>query len=238
MLEALAEPGEEIGITDLKQVTGLPYGTIHRLLGTLSARGYVRQNDLTHKYALGAQLIKLGDAASHHFGSWVRSFLAELMELSGESANLAVLEGDHVVYVAQVPSRRHRMRMFTQVGNRVLPHSNAVGKVILAFRPRAEVEALLDRTGLPARTPHTITDRARFLAELDAVAQRGFAIDAGEEEVGVRCLAVPVFGVGNSVAAMSVSAPQGRLEREDRERILPEMVRISAALTGALISRV
>jgi IclR family transcriptional regulator, acetate operon repressor len=90
--------------------------------------------------------------------------------------------------------------------------------------------------GLPRRTARTITDLGRFLAELDTVARQGYAIDSGEEEVGVRCLAVPVFGVGESVAAMSVSAPEGRLEPKDIERILPEMLRISAALTGAFIS--
>jgi IclR family acetate operon transcriptional repressor len=126
--------------------------------------------------------------------------------------------------------------MFTEVGRRVLPHSSAVGKVVLAFRPRAEVEAMLARMGLPRRTSRTITDLGRFLAELDTVARQGYAIDSGEEEVGVRCLAVPVFGVGDSVAAMSVSAPEGRLEPKDIERILPEMLRISAALTGAFIS--
>src|SRR5436190_160172 len=141
--------------------------------------------------------------------------VTELMEVSGESANLVMLDGDHAVYVAQVASRRHSVRMFTEVGRRVLPHSTAAGKVLLAFRPRPAVEALLDRTGLPARTPRTTVDRGRFLAELDAVARQGYAVDDGEEEIGVRCLAVPVFGVGDSVAAVSVSAPEGRLRRED-----------------------
>ncbi len=158
------------------------------------------------------------------------------MEVSGESANLVMLDGDHAVYVAQVASRKHNVRMFTEVGRRVLPHSTAVGKVLLAFRPRPAMEALLDRTGLPPRTPRTIVDRNKFLAELDVVARQGYAVDDGEEEIGVRCLAVPVFGVGDSVAAVSVSAPEGRLRRDDYERLLPEMMRISAAMTGSLVA--
>jgi IclR family transcriptional regulator, acetate operon repressor len=236
LLEALADPGEAKGVSELGRVTGLPVATIHRLLATMAARGYVRQDPATHKYTLGSHLITLGDAATRHFGRFARPYLAELMEVSGETANLAVLEDDHVAYLARVPSRRHRVRMFTEVGRRVLPHSSAVGKVVLAFRPRAEVEALLARTGLPRRTPRTITDVGRFLGELETVARQGYAIDSGEEEVGVRCLAVPVFGVGDSVAAMSVSAPEGRLQPSDVERIIPEMLRISAALTGAFIS--
>jgi IclR family acetate operon transcriptional repressor len=236
LLDALADPGEAKGVSELGRVTGLPVATIHRLLATMAARGYVRQDAASHKYTLGSHLIKLGDAAMRHFGSFARPYLAELMEASGETANLAVLEDDHVAYVAQVPSRRHRVRMFTEVGRRILPHTSAVGKVVLAFRPRAEVQALLDRTGLPRRTPRTITDRGRLLAELDSVARQGYAVDSGEEEVGVRCLAVPVFGVGDAVAAMSVSAPEGRLEPRDLERLLPEMLRISAALSGAFIA--
>jgi IclR family transcriptional regulator, acetate operon repressor len=236
LLEALAQPGEGMGISELGRATGLPVATIHRLLATMAARGYVRQDSASHKYTLGSQLLQLGEAAARHFAWFARPYLAELMEASGETANLAVFEEGQVAYVAQVASRHHRVRMFTEVGRRVLPHTSGVGKVVLAFRPRPEVEALLARTGLPRRTPRTITDPARFLAELDAVARQGYAIDSGEEEVGVRCLAVPVFGVGGSVAAMSVSAPEGRLEDGDIERILPEMLRISAALSGAFLT--
>jgi IclR family transcriptional regulator, acetate operon repressor len=236
LLEALAEPGEAKGVSELARATGLPVATIHRLLATMVSRGYVRQDSGSHKYTLGSHLIRLGEAAARDFGQFARPYLVELMEASGETANLAMLEDGHVAYVAQVASRHHRVRMFTEVGRRVHPHTSGVGKVVLAFRPRAEVEALLARSGLPPRTPRTITDLARFLAELDKVASQGYAIDSGEEEVGVRCLAVPVFGVGGSVAAMSVSAPEGRLQDRDIERVLPEMLRISAALSAAFLT--
>jgi IclR family transcriptional regulator, acetate operon repressor len=236
LLETLAESGGARGVSELGRATGLPVATIHRLLVTMAARGYVRQEPASHKYTLGSHLIKLGEVAIRQFARFAQPYLAELMEVSGETANLAVLEDGQVAYVAQAPSRHHRVRMFTEVGRRVLPHTSGVGKVVLAFRPRAEVEALLRRTGLPRRTPRTITDLDRFLAELDQVARQGYAIDSGEEEVGVRCLAVPVFGIGDSAAAMSVSAPEGRLEAGDIERILPEMRRISAALSGDFLA--
>ena len=236
LLEALAEPAEAQGVSELARATGLPVATIHRLLATMVSRGYVRQDARSHKYTLGSQLIRLGEAAARDFAQFARPYLAELMEASGETANLAMLEDGQVAYVAQVASRHHRVRMFTEVGRRVHPHTSGVGKVVLAFRPRVEVEALLARTGLPRRTPRTITDPARFLAELDKVAGQGYATDSGEEEVGVRCLAVPVFGVGGSVAAMSVSAPEGRLQDRDIERVLPEMLRISAALSAAFFT--
>jgi len=236
LLEALAEPQEAKGVSELARATGLPVATIHRLLATMVSRGYVRQDTGSHKYTLGSHLIRLGEAAARDFAQFARPYLAELMEASGETANLAMLEDGQVAYVAQVPSRHHRVRMFTEVGRRVHPHTSGVGKVVLAFRPRAEVEALLARSGLPPRTPRTIVDRSRLLAELDVVARQGYAVDDGEEEIGVRCLAVPVFGVGDSVAAVSISAPEGRLRRTDHERLLPEMLRISAAMTGSLVA--
>lgn len=232
LLEGLAGAGDEITLSQLAAVTGMPLTTIHRLIKTLEARGYVRRN-ATRRYGLGAPLIGLGDAASRLFGTRARPYLAELVELSEETANLALLEGDHVVYVAQVPSW-HKMRMFTEVGNRVMPHCTAVGKVLLARLPRLQVERLLRRTGMPRRTDATITDPRQLLDQLEQVRLDGYAVDAGEEEVGVRCFAVPVAGVGSSVAAISVSGPQARLTPQACERIVPEMKRVAAALAADL----
>src|SRR5699024_4626069 len=148
----------------LAALSGLPMPTIHRLIRTLVELGYVRQNS-DRRYALGARLIRLGDNASLQFGTWARPLLAELVEEVGETANLAVLERDEVVYVAQVPSQ-HAMRMFTEVGRRLLPHGTGVGKAILAHLPVEEARALLQRTGMPAYTEHTHTDIDNFLEHL------------------------------------------------------------------------
>lgn len=231
LLEALAAAGgDPVGVSDLAQAVGLPQATAHRLLATLVRRGYARR-EASRKYALGSRLAPLGDAAGRTFRGWVRPYLAELVELSGETANVAVLEDGHVVYVAQVPSR-HRVRMFTEVGNRLLPHTSAAGKVLLAGYPRAEARRIIERSGLPARTPATITEPERFLAELDAVAERGWATDDQEEEVGVRCVAVALHGLGESPAAMSVSGPAERLEQPYRERLIPQMLRLAERITA------
>ena len=95
--------------------------------------------------------MRLADAAQRALARSARPHLAELVALSGETANLAVLEGDDVVYVAQVPSP-HTLRMFAEVGRHVPPHSTAVGKVLLAAMPRERALAVLRRTGLAART--------------------------------------------------------------------------------------
>lgn len=208
VLEALAQAGRSLGVGELSDLTGLPLGTAHRLLQSLQQRGYVRR-DASRKYSVGTAALRLADAAERSLARGARPYLAELVTLSGETANLAVLQGDDVVYVAQVPSP-HTLRMFAEVGGHVPPHSTAVGKVLLAAMPRDRALGVLHRTGLPARTSATITDLATFAAELDLVADQGWAADEGEQEAGVRCVAVPVGGPGPTLAAMSLSGPSER----------------------------
>ena len=135
--------------------------------------------------------------------------LSHLVDEIGETANLAMLDGDQVAYVAQAPGR-HSMRMFTEVGRRVQPHCTAVGKALLAATTDEEVRALLPRTGLPRHTPHTVTDPDEFLAQLGRVRDSGYAMDEGEQEVGVRCIAVKV-PESTLPLAMSVSGPAPRM---------------------------
>lgn len=232
LLELLATAATPLGITELGERSGMPYATVHRLLATLVDRGYARQDGRTRKYLLGSRLLRIGVSANRMLATWSRRHLAELVEISGETANLAALENDAAVYVAQVQSRR-MVRMFVEVGNHVEPHSTAVGKVLLAYRPRARVEQLIADAGLPAITPRTITDRRRLLAELDAVAAQGFATDEEEHELGVCCVAVPVFGIADSVLALSVAGPSGRLGPARREGLVADMRRIAAALSAS-----
>ncbi|MGX1116844.1 IclR family acetate operon transcriptional repressor [Streptomyces ambofaciens] len=208
LLERMADAGGEVGLSELSASSGLPLPTIHRLMRTLVACGYVRQQP-NRRYALGPRLIRLGESASRLLGTWARPHLARLVEETGETANMALLDGDEIVYVAQVPSK-HSMRMFTEVGRRVLPHSTGVGKALLADFPADEVRALLGRTGMPAATDKTITTPDGFIAALEEVRRQGYAIDDNEQEIGVRCLAVSVPD-SPTAAAISISGPAGRV---------------------------
>ncbi|SCL32729.1 transcriptional regulator, IclR family [Micromonospora rhizosphaerae] len=218
LLEIMADAGGVIGLSRLAQESGLALPTIHRLVRTLVDLGYVRQEP-SRQYSLGPRLIRLGDSASHLLGTWSRPYLARLVDSLGESANLAMLDGDRVVYVAQVQSRQS-MRMFTEVGRRVYPHCTAVGKALLAHLPPSDVHALLKRTGMPAQTEHTITEPRRFAEEIERVLAQGYAMDDGEQEIGVRCVAVPVLGTANRLA-VSVSGPAPRVTPDVVERAVP-----------------
>ncbi|MFA9444879.1 IclR family transcriptional regulator [Egicoccus sp. AB-alg6-2] len=231
VLEVLAASGREMGISELGQATQLPYATIHRLTATLVRRGYVRQDPRSRKYVLGARLVELGTAAGRMLGGSARPYLERLVELTGETANLALLEDGYVVYVAQASSRR-MVRMFTEVGNRVLPHSTAVGKVLLAHQPRAVAERILQRNGLPPATANTVTDAAVLLRELERVRERDYALDLEEQEEGVNCVAVPLLPANGLVAAMSVSGPTGRLDEPRRREVIEHLRTVAADLVA------
>ncbi|HEX6469441.1 MAG TPA: IclR family transcriptional regulator [Streptosporangiaceae bacterium] len=210
LLEHLADAGGEMALSELTEASGLPMPTAYRLMRTLVNRGYARQAP-SKRYALGPRLIRLGESSSRLLGAWARPALARLVDEVGETANMALFEGDAIVYVAQVPSR-HTMRMFTEVGRRVQAHCTGVGKALLAQLPVDAARALVARTGLPAQTPHTIIDFETLMRDLELIRRRGYALDDEEQELGVRCVAVPIIGAP-TLSAISVSGPSARLTR-------------------------
>jgi IclR family acetate operon transcriptional repressor len=232
LLEELADAGGSTGISQLASATGLPLPTIHRIMRSLAAGGYVRQ-DPHRRYALGPRLVRLGQSAGRLLGDWALPYLSRLVDQVGETANLAILEGDAVVYVAQVPSP-HAMRMFTEVGRRVLPHSTGVGKALLSALPDEQVRAIVARTGMPAATEHTLTTPEALLAELAIVRARGYAVDDGEQELGVRCVAVPMAGPVPGNSAISVSGPSSRVTAARVEHIAPLLMAATAELVADL----
>jgi IclR family acetate operon transcriptional repressor len=231
LLETMADHDGTIGLSQLAAELELPLPTIHRLVRTLVDLGYLRQEP-SRQYVLGPRLIRLGEVSSRMLSIWARPHLARLVDELGESANLAMLDGDQIVYVGQVPSR-HSMRMFTEVGRRVLPHCTAVGKALLADMPAAEVRDLLARTGMPQHTPNTITDADRFSRALEQAAEQGFATDEGEQEIGVRCVAVAVPDAPTRLA-LSVSGPADRMSEELVGRAVPLLHEAGLALSDDL----
>jgi IclR family acetate operon transcriptional repressor len=235
VLETMADAGGVISLSQLAADAGLPLPTIHRIVRTLVDLGYVRQEP-SRQYSLGPRLIRLGDVAARRLSTWARPHMAGVAAALGESVNLAVLDGDQIVYVGQVMASQHSMRMFTEVGRRVDPHTTAVGKAILALEDPAEVRALLGRTGMTARTSHTITTPAGFAEELERTRERGYALDNEEQEMGVRCVAVAVPGAPQQVA-LSMSGPLSRMGDDVVERAAPLLREAAAAIAAELGAR-
>ncbi len=229
VLEIMATAGGSIGVCALAESAGLPLPTIHRLIRTLVGRGYVRQLP-SRQYALGPKLIRLGESATKLIGAWSRPYLSELVKVTGETANMAVLDETKAVYVAQVPSA-HSMRMFTEVGRQVSPHCTGVGKALLTQLSDEAVRSIATRTGLPAQTANTHTDIDGLLADLQLSRHRGYAIDEGEQEIGVRSFSVPVPDAP-TLTAISVSGPAARVSKESADHIVPLLKRVAKELSA------
>lgn len=240
ILEAVATAGKEIGqrasltLSQISHETGLSQATVHRLLKTLVALEYMKQLP-SKEYTLGAKLIPLGIGATPPLADLAKPFLLGLEEAIHETANLAVLDGDLITYIAQVPSRHH-MRMFTEVGRRVRPHASGVGKAILAGLKNDQVKRIVNRTGLPRYTDNTLLTVDDLLADLVEIRRRGYAIDDGEQEIGVKCIAValPLSPAGATLpAAISVSGPSIRMDAETVAKSVEELRKTAIALVRA-----
>ncbi len=231
ILEAIADAGGEASISELAERARMPIPTIHRLLQTLLSLGYLYQLP-NRRYGLGPLLVRLGERASGQLGGVARPELVSLVQDLGETANLAILDGDQMAYLAASPSP-HAMRMFTEVGRRVFVHSSAVGKAVAAELPENRVAELVGRAGMPASTPQTVATLTDLLVDLRRVRERGYAVDDEEHEVGVRCYAVAVPNAPLPMA-VSVIGPVSRVDEAFGQRAVPRL-RVAAARIGATL---
>ncbi|MCU1631582.1 MAG: IclR family transcriptional regulator [Micrococcaceae bacterium] len=231
LLELMNEAGGEVTLSELAASTDLALPTIHRLLRTLVGKGYVRQLP-NRRYVLGPRLIRLGEGANRQLGALARPQLKHLVDVLGETANMAVLDSDMVVYIAQVPSL-HSMRMFTEVGRRAHTHDTGVGKAILAQLDDELVRRIISRAGMPTPTTKSIASIDALLDELAVVRGRGYAVDDGEQELGVRCFAVAVPD-SPTPTAISVSGPVSRVDEDFAQRVVPLLTAAAQAISNDL----
>ncbi|MCL6580826.1 MAG: IclR family transcriptional regulator [Firmicutes bacterium] len=235
VLRAFEDPPHVLGISDLARALGLSKGTVHLVVGVLEAEGFLEREGESGKYQLGPAIYRLTAAARHDLRLAAREPLRRLYAETSFPAYLAVLLDGRAVVVEKAGPTLTFLPVL-DVGTPVPLHSSALGKALLAFRPEAEREALLERlaaAGLPATTPATITDPAGLREELRRIREEGLALDREESLPGVVCLAAPVRGAtGETLAAVSVAAPAQALPEDDPARprtVVAEMVRRTAA---------
>lgn len=236
LLEVVSEYPDGIAITELANEVGMYKSTVHRLLGTMMRRGYIEQDPVSGKYKLGYTVLDLGMKllSSIDLRREAMPALQELALASGEVVHLALLDRGSVVYVEKVESP-NTIRMHSRVGTRVPVHATGLGKAILAFLPKREVQDIVRRYGLPRLTPHTITDPDAFWASLEETRSTGFAFDVEEHQEGVCCVAAPIFAHdGRVMAAVSVSGPALRMTRERMVELVPLVKRAGERISERL----
>src|SRR4051794_27636041 len=236
LLEALAT-SDELGVSEIAARTGLVPSTAHRLLATLVARGYAAQSPASGRYLLGYKLLELTSGLQdrlQRLRTAARPHLEAIQEETGETTNLVVLEGRESVYVDSVSGTRS-VRLFTEIGSAIPAHTSGAGKALLAWREPSDVEGLLGAAPLPASTPRTLTTLDALNDDLARIRRRGYSTDNEEHELGVACVATPIFDHPRlPMAAISVSRPTPRIlhaDTADMAGILREHAQeVSAAL--------
>lgn len=221
LLKAFSDQQPEWTLGELAQRVGLNKATVHRLLAALEAEQFITRNPATGGYRLGPELIVLGGYAlrANDLPTAARPALEELAEATGETTSLEVLAGGEVMILDEVSSR-HLLGIAQDVGMRLPLHVTSTGKLLLAHLPQDQADALL-QDPLHALTAATVTSPAALRRQLDAIRVAGYAVTAGELEIGFTAVAVPVRDAGgNVVAALSVGGPSSRLEGDALERVI------------------
>lgn len=239
LLEILAG-SDGVSLTALARESGLAASTVHRLLATLAAHGFVAAAEEDQTWVIGVEAFRVGQAFQRRFkvAAIGRPVMRDLMEATGETANIGIFEGGDAVFISQVESQEP-IRAFFRAGERRHAHASGIGKALLARMPRERVERLVRERGLPRFTDATITDVERLVADLDAIRRRGWALDDEERSRGMRCIAAAIFDEnGEAIAGLSISGPSQRLEPDRIERLGPMVRRAADEITRSIGGRV
>jgi len=223
---------EQTGVSELADQLDLSKSTVHNHLQTLRQLGYVVKED--GQYRLGLQFLGLGDRARqrHDLYHVAKPETDSLVEAVGERAQVMVEENAVGIYIYQSLADQ-AVRTDSHIGTVVDLHATAVGKAYLAHLPGAHLERILDQAELGEQTPNTLTDRETLRAELDEIADRGYAFNDEERTVGMRAVGAPILSDDDRVlGGISVSGPTTRMNGSWYREEIPDMVTQSARVIG------
>lgn len=235
VLNLIAENAPGLSLTNIAKSLGLAPSTTHRLLTTLQEERYVQYDRDSSRWQIGMQAFVAGNGflTSRDLATVARPYMRRLMELSGETVNLAISENNNVIYLAQVESRE-MMRVFSKPGNRVPLHCSGVGKAMLMAMSEQDIQKIIEVHGLTRLTEKTLTDAKELKAELAECRRQGFALDDEEHAIGLRCVATLIYDEhAEPLAALSISGPTARISRERLIHLGETLLDIAAEVTAA-----
>ena len=233
ILECLARAEGGLTLTDIGLRVQLPPSTVHRLLATLEKMGYVYQAGELGRWYVGLQAFTVGSSflSSRDFIAQSHPFMRRLMDQSGETVNLAILDGTEAVFVDQVQCRE-MMRTIVKLGSRAPLHASGVGKAMFASLPDDQIDAILKVRGLPRITGNTITTPETMWASVRVIRQRGWSFDDEEHALGTRCVAAPIYDEhAETLGAISLAGPSSRLPDERIRQLGPLVAHTAEELT-------
>ena len=233
---AVVADGDALSLSEIAARSGIAASTAYRMLTTLAAHGMVEFDGQAQLWSVGVETYRMGSAflRRRKLVDRARAIMQELMEATGETANLGVAEDDCVVFVSQVETHQ-AIRAFFRPGTRSPFHASGIGKAILSHLPTERIGAIIRKAGLAAYTARTLADPASLAKDLAQSQVRGFSIDDEERNEGMRCVAAAIFNeFGEPVAGISISGPTVRVTPDRAANIGPLVHRAAEEVTKAI----
>ena len=220
-LEHFTPAKSEWGVSELARELGISKSKVFRFFSQMQDIGILDQNPDTEKYRLGLKLFELGNRVQLR-SAFIEKTHAPLISVSDnikETVHIAILKNHQVFYVDKVESP-YGLKISSQIGSFNPAHATALGKVLLAYLPSENltksIKYIFGKKGATAYTSNTITQKSKLLKELKNINLKGYAIDREEFEVGLICVAIPIFNQsGEVVASLSASGPANRFNKEE-----------------------
>ncbi|RSL33611.1 IclR family transcriptional regulator [Salibacterium salarium] len=239
ILEALSNNGEQgMSITNIASETNLSKSTIHRLVKALLEAGYIIRHDSSKTYKLGYRILHItsGLIDNLEIKEVARPYLQQLNEESNETIHLVQLEDLYGVYIDKIDTPE-TIGLLSRMGKRIMLHSTAAGKVLLAHMSQEAREKVYEEVGLPQRTKSTFSSKMDLEEELTYIKNNGYALDRMENKDGIYCIAGPIFNQDGSVLnSFSISGPSFRFTKEDAENLSLKVIETSKLLSKDLVS--
>ena len=209
------------GVTELAERLDLAKSSVHKHLRTMVDHGYAVNRDGV--YHIGLQFLHVGEYARDRYAVYhaAKNQVDELSAETGEMVWLIVEEGGLAMYLYGARGEAE-ISLESILGSWRHLHINSGGKAILAHMSHERVERILDRHGLPMRTPNTVTDRGELYAELEVIRERGYAVNEGEDLEGIYALGAPIIHEGTVHGALAIAGAARRFVRDGREADLVE----------------
>ncbi len=236
ILELFLVTKPELSIKEISEHLNLSKSTVHGIIKTLEHRGYLQQNPEDLKYKPGIKLFELGNFVGKNLdiAKVAKPFIRELVDELNETVHLVSLQRDEIIYIEKVEGQS-ALTIYSHIGKRAPFHSTGVGKSILAHLNENEVNRILSSITLESFTKHTMTNIEEIKEQLHDIREQGYAVDDEEIELGLKCIAAPIFNhQGNVIASISCAAPKMRLDENKLPQVIAGITRAAAEISSCL----
>ncbi|MEH7127871.1 IclR family transcriptional regulator [Neobacillus drentensis] len=236
ILELFLVTKPELSIKEISENLNLSKSTVHGIIKTLEHRGYLQQNPEDLKYKPGIKLFELGNFVGKHLdiGQAARPIIRDLVDELNETVHLVTLQRDEIFYIEKVEGHS-TLTIYSHIGKRAPFHSTGVGKAILAHLNESDANRILSSIKLESFTEHTITNIEKIKELFHSIREQGYAVDDEEIELGLKCVAAPIFNhQGNVVASISCAAPKMRLDEIKLPKVIAGIKKAAADISRSL----